>query len=488
MANQLNVVVLYNASQMDITPLLGQLNGRQVATLDTQNLSVKELCAAFKNCESESILLINASQYSISLKKSAIPLFEMLARTELNWSMMYSDYEILAGAELQEEHLLDHHAGRLRDDTDYGFVWLINRSKFLACLPMDPENKSSILYELRLRMSEHGRLVHVANRYSGALYTVNKEADTQNVFAYLMAGKDLQLERERVLTEHLKRLGTYLAPGQNYKSVSYFDKTYDLTASVIIPVNNRPNFIGSAIESVFNQTVTDVEVIVVVNGGDTDPTVPAVEAYLPGGGKYDASKPEVKLIVHDINNIGFCLNSGLEIAKGKFYVQLDSDDRLIADGIEKIVKVYDGDDTIGMVIGSYEVWELKDSGDLMRMESIPVVTHDEWTEENGRNNLLRINGAGAPRSFYVDLAKDLGLLDMNTSPYARNYGEDYHFVLRMSEQYRIGRVWEPVYKVVRHSGGTDHSINRQAVDRNNNAKDAMRLEALKRRKKMNRKA
>ncbi|HCW76208.1 MAG TPA: glycosyl transferase family 2 [Candidatus Marinimicrobia bacterium] len=487
MANQLNVVVLYNASRLDINPLLSQLDGHKVVTLATENLTMQEFSVAIKNCESESILFINASQYSISLKKSAITLFEMVAKTELNWSLIYSDYSMLSGTELQEEHLLDHHAGRLRDDTDYGFVWLLNRSKFLACLPMDQENQSSILYELRLRMSEYGRLVHVANRYSGSLYTVTKAADTQNVFAYLMAGKALQLERERVLTEHLKRLGTYLSPGQNYKTVPYHDKSYELSASVIIPVNNRPKFIGAAIESVFNQTVSDVEVIIVVNGGEADPTIPAVQAFLPGGSRYDASKPPVNLIVHDINNIGFCLNSGLEIAKGKFYVQLDSDDQLIPDCIEKIIKVYEEDDTIGMVIGSYEVWELKDSGELIRMESIPVVTHDEWTEENGRNNLLRINGAGAPRSFYIDLAKDLGLLDMNTSPYARNYGEDYHFVLRMCEQYRMGRVWEPVYKVVRHSGGTDHSINRQAVDRNNDAKDAMRLEALQRRKKMNRK-
>jgi hypothetical protein len=138
-----------------------------------------------------------------------------------------------------------------------------------------------------------------------------------------------------------------------------------------------------------------------------------------------------------------------------------------------------------MVIGSYEVWEKKDGGAISRMESIPVVTHDEWTEENGRNNLLRINGAGAPRSFYVETARDLGYLDMNVTPSARNYGEDYDFVLRMSERHRIGRVWDPIYKVIRHSGGTDHSIDRATVDRNNNAKDHMRREAIHRRKMLN---
>ena len=74
---------------------------------------------------------------------------------------------------------------------------------------------------------------------------------------------------------------------------------------------------------------------------------------------------------------------------------------------------------------------------------------------------------------------------MNDDPACRNYGEDYDLVMRMSERYRIGRVWDPIYEVVRHSGGTDHSINQEVVDRNNNAKDHMRLEAVRRRQALN---
>ena len=301
-----------------------------------------------------------------------------------------------------------------------------------------------------------------------------------------MESQASQLEYEQIVSDHLKRIKAYLAPGAFYATVPYASKEYELTATVIIPVNNRPEFIGYAIESVLAQTVADVEVIVVVNGGDEDPTIPAVKAYMTGGSKYDAGKPDVRLIVLDINNIGLCLNVALNEARGKFYIQLDSDDQLTIGAVETIAKVYESDDKIGMVIGSYEVFEKDEqTGKIHRMESIPVVTHAEWTEENGRNNLLRINGAGAPRSFYVELAKDLGYLDMNTSPYARNYGEDYEFVTRMSEHHRIGRVWEPVYKVIRHGGGTDHSIDRATVDRNNNAKDEMRKEAIIRRQIMN---
>ena len=65
------------------------------------------------------------------------------------------------------------------------------------------------------------------------------------------------------------------------------------------------------------------------------------------------------------------------------------------------------------------------------------------------------------------------------------YGEDYHFVSRISEHHRIGRVYDPIYKVIRHGGGTDHNIDRVTVDRNNNAKDEMRREAIYRRQIIN---
>ena len=300
----------------------------------------------------------------------------------------------------------------------------------------------------------------------------------------MLAGKESQLEAEQILAKHLKRIKAYLEPGVHYSKRPQADPRSTLKASVIIPVNKRPVFICEAIESVQAQTIKDVEVIVVVNGGDEDPTINAVKQYLPGGEKYDSSKPTVQLLVHDINSLGLCFNSGARAARGQYYVQLDSDDRLKPDAIKKILEVYNSDSKIGMVIGSYEVWEKDDKGNITRMEDLPVVTHDEWTEENGRNNLLRINGAGAPRSIPIALIKEIGF-SMNEEPYARNYGEDYGMVLKISEKHRIGRVWDAIYEVVRHAGGTDHSIDQNTIDRNDEAKDHTRKESILRRIELN---
>jgi glycosyltransferase involved in cell wall biosynthesis len=311
------------------------------------------------------------------------------------------------------------------------------------------------------------------------------------VFDYLLAGKEAQLEMERACTEHLKRSGAYLAPGAHVQRVEYSaaeeQRFADCIASVVTPVNQRPEFIGRAIESVQAQTMPRVEMIVVVNGGAQDPTADEVRRYMEGGDRYDPRKPPVRLIVVDVNNLGLCLNAGIAAARGKYYVQLDSDDRLKPDAAEQLLAVFDSDPTVGMVVGSYEVWTLDETtGELHRNDEIPVVTHDEWTSDNGRNNLLRINGAGAPRSAHIKVIADAGWFGVYDTDNCRNYGEDYDLVLRISERYTIGRVWDPIYEVIRHAGGTDHAIDQATIDRNDNAKDHMRLEALHRRRVLNR--
>ncbi|UCE05146.1 MAG: glycosyltransferase [bacterium] len=437
------------------------------------------------------IMLVNNVQSQVTFRLSTLETFVSVAERHPNLGLIYADYRLIdADGNSKDIYLLDYHEGRLRDNMDFGAILFFSKQLLDEIGGLNEKYEAAYLYDLRLKVAERFKLVHIAAARNGYTYLVRAAAKSHNVFDYLLSGKDIQLEMEHAVTEHLNRIGAYLAPGDNYHRVQYspdeVKKFEKCIASVIIPVFNREEFIGTAIESVQAQTVQSVEVIVVVNGGPEDSTIKGVKPYLPGGEKYDSSKPEVRLIVEDINNIGHCLNKGLRTARGKYYVQLDSDDRLKSDAIEKIIEVFNSDDRIGMVIGSYEVWNKDDvTGEVSRMEEIPVVTHNEWTEENGRNNLLRINGAGAPRASHIKVIKELGWFGMNDSDHCRNYGEDYDMVLHISEKYRIGRVWEPIYEVIRHAGGTDHAIDQMTIDRNDNAKDGMRLEAIWRRQKIN---
>jgi len=466
--------------------LKGQFPVKWVQISEQQTLGQK-LNSAFEACAGSYCMLILNEKNRIDIKLGAISLFRLAADRNPMTSMVYGDYQQLSGGTASDVHLLKHHIGRVRDNQDYGLVYFIYMPALRQAGVCNPELKFNTIYDLRLRLSRAGQLQHIANRYAGSLYVSHSTGSSHNVFDYLMASKESQLEAEAVLTTHLQAIGAKLEPGAHYLPRPADPDDCTLKASVIIPVNNRPEFIATAIESVQAQTVKDVEVIIVVNGGENDPTIPAVKRYMPGGDRYDAGKPAVELLVFDINNLGLCLNMGAARARGAYYVQLDSDDRLKPDAVEKILAVYEDDPRVAMVIGSYDVWEKKDDGSIVRMDEIGVVTHDEWTEENGRNNLLRINGAGAPRSLPIQVIRKIGF-SVNEEPFARNYGEDYNMVLRVSEQHRIGRVWDAIYDVIRHAGGTDHNIDQATIDRNDEAKDYMRKEAILRRIALNKKA
>jgi hypothetical protein len=447
---------------------------------------------ALRRAKGHYMMLLQNDGAAIQLKMSAVDAFVLSMERTGKPGLIFADYTLIdeTGKE-SERRLLNYHPGRLRDAVDFGYVLLCSKKAISKVGGFDETYRAAELYDMRLKLSEKFDIKLIANKREGALYTVWTKAAGHDVFYYLLASKESQLELERALTEHLKRIGAYLAPDAHYRKVEYSAEEVkqfsDCIASVIIPVNNRPEFIGTAIESVQNQTVKNIEAIVVVNGGPQDSTANEVRRYLKGGDKYRSDAPPVKLIVLDINNIGLCLNMGISIARGKYYVQLDSDDRLKPFAVEKIIAEFDKDPRTGMVIGSYEVWQKSATGDITRREDIPVVTHDEWTYENGRNNLLRINGAGAPRSAHVKVIKDMGWFGINDTPYSRNYGEDYELVLETSENHIIGRIWEPIYEVIRHAGSTDHSIDQVTIDINDNAKDHMRLEAIERRKTLNKK-
>lgn len=460
-------------------------NGAKVLNVDEGNTLGKQLNQAFERVSHKNILFMDNRVNGIVLKRGAVELFNLAIGRSKNPGLVYADYAITQKSSSKEIHLLKHHLGRVRDNQDFGKVFFFTKSVLKKIGYADESLKFNTLYDLRLKISQNHELIHIANRYAGSLYSIESEGTSQNVFDYLLAGKESQLEAEAVLSSHLKAIGAYLDAGKHQRT--WPDKgNSTLKASIIIPVNNRPDFIRTAIDSVQAQTVQEIEIIIVVNGGKDDPTIAAVKDYMAGGAKYNDKKPTVRLLNYEINNLGLCLNMGARAALGKYYVQLDSDDRLKTDAVEKILAVYNEDPKIGMVIGSYEVWEKHENGTLSRMESLPVVTHDEWTEENGRNNLLRIGGAGAPRSIPIELIRQIGF-SVNEEPYCRNYGEDYGMVLKISEQHRIGRVWDAIYEVIRHSGGTDHSIDQSTVDRNDEAKDFMRKEAILRRIELNNK-
>lgn len=125
-----------------------------------------------------------------------------------------------------------------------------------------------------------------------------------------------------------------------------------------------------------------------------------------------------------------------------------------------------------MMIGSYRMCDFD-------LNTLPpgLIDHKEWTEDNGCNNALRINGLGAPRAFFTPLVRQIQF--PNTS-----YGEDYALGLVFSRRYRIGRIYDELYLCRRWGGNSDAALSIDKVNANNLYKDRLRTMELKARQQM----
>jgi len=126
-----------------------------------------------------------------------------------------------------------------------------------------------------------------------------------------------------------------------------------------------------------------------------------------------------------------------------------------------------------MVIGSYRMCDFA-------LDTLPpgLISHSEWTDDNGCNNALRINGLGAPRAFFTPLLRQIRF--PNTS-----YGEDYALGLAFSRHYRIGRIYTELYLCRRWEGNSDASLSTEKVNTNNLYKDRLRTMEILARQQVN---
>ena len=384
--------------------------------------------------------------------------------------MVYADhYELVRdehGNEVRRKHpVIDCQKGALRDDFDFGSVLMFRTSSFRkAVRAMDEDYQWGALYDLRLRMKN---IVHVNEYLYTEIETDNRKSGEKQFDYVDPKNRAVQIEMEKVCTAHLKRIGGWLAP--NFKEVPLCQHDNAVTASVIIPVFNRIRTIKDAVQSALSQQCDFPFNVIVVDNHSTDGTTEALEEI--------ASKDNRLIHLIPMNNdlcIGGCWNLAVHNeACGEFAVQLDSDDVYSGpDTLARIVSAFH-EQKCAMVVGTYQMTDFQ-------MNPIPpgVIDHKEWTEDNGRNNALRINGLGAPRAFWTPLLRTLNL--PNTS-----YGEDYALGLRISREYRIGRIYDVLYCCRRWEGNSDAALDVEKVNMNNLYKDRIRTWELEARIRMN---
>ncbi len=432
-------------------------------TLLYKNLfSTETIKLIAKNCNT-SYSLIALQNNGISVGQFAIERMLQVAENT-DAAMVYADYfEIKNG--IQTPHpVIDYQLGSLRDDFNFGPVQLF-RSDVLKSFD-EQEFLQAGYYSLRLHASRLGELVRIPE----FLFTMN-ETDTrksgEKQFDYVRGNaRDKQIEMEKACTIHLKKIGGFIQPP--FKEIDFLKGNFPVEASVIIPVRNRIKTIKDAVDSVLSQKTNFKFNLIVVDNFSTDGTTELLAEY--------AQNSKLIHIIPDRNDLGIggCWNVGIFHEQcGKFAVQLDSDDLYSSENtLQKIVDKF-FEEKCAMVIGSYQMTNFD-------LEEIPpgIIDHKEWTPENGPNNALRINGLGAPRAFYTPVLREIKVPNVS-------YGEDYAIGLAISREYKIGRIYEPIYLCRRWDDNSDASLDVTKQNAHNLYKDRIRTIELKARSKKN---
>lgn len=417
-------------------------------------------------------VLLNLKPTIVEMGDNALPRL-IRAAEETDAAMVYSDYLAVKEGETERHPVIDYQEGSLRDDFDFGQVVLI-RTKWLKKWGEEvaaDENRHyqfAAWYDFRLFLSRCGLLFHL----NETLYTIVEE-DTrksgEKQFDYVNPrNREVQIEMERACTEHLRQLNA-LIDTTSYGDIDFNEGDFEVEASVVIPVFNRAKTVADAVKSALSQETKFAFNVIVVDNHSTDGTAEILAELARENGKLIVLNPSRRDL-----GIGGCWNLAINNEHcGRFAVQLDSDDLYSSpQTLQKIVEAFH-EQRAAMIVGSYRMCNFQ-------LETLPpgIIDHREWTDENGPNNALRINGLGAPRAFFTPLARQIQF--PNTS-----YGEDYAMGLAFSRQWRIGRIYDELYLCRRWEGNSDAALPVEKVNANNLYKDRLRTMELMARRKMN---
>ena len=428
--------------------------------------SLLQSTAWFRNvataAKGEYLLLVGKGGVSID----DVSLDEMVQVMPVDATMCYSHYRKKIDGNVVDAPTIDWQPGSLRNDFDFGPVILfrVNALKEYVGMELD-EFEYAGFYQLRLAMERLGKIYH----HQEYVYTVDED-DTrksgEKQFDYVNpAQRNVQIEMEEVCTHHLKQVGAWLPPCK-YDNIDLSTGEFPVEASVVIPVLNRESTIADAITSVLKQKTSFAFNILVVDNHSTDKTPQIIDSF---------GDERVVHIIPSRNDLGIggCWQLAVNDARcGRFAVQLDSDD--IYSDENTLQRVVDGfyEQQCAMLIGSYRICDFE-------LNTLPpgIIDHREWSEENGRNNALRINGLGAPRAFFTPVIREVEFPNVS-------YGEDYAVGLQISRRYRIGRIYDVLYLCRRWGGNSDAALSHEKVNAHNYYKDSLRSAEFAARKEL----
>ena len=457
----------------EVSHTVRQLEGStavsRVILLEGQPLQSSAMVMSVAEKASAPYVLIVMKPVPLTIGEGALERL-LLAASDTGAAMVYADRYAMENGQRKAHPVIDYQEGSLRDDFDFGSLLLIRTSLLHKYATSDHEHDYQYagFYDLRLFLSREGCLFHL-NEYLYTEEELDLRASGEKQFDYVNpANRAVQIEMEQACTQHLREVGALVDTTQ-YQKIDFQEQEFKFEASVVIPVFNRVKTIRDAVESALSQETSFPYNVIVVDNHSTDGTSDILEEL---SSKYG---DKLHVIVPDRNDLGIggCWNEAVfSTVCGRFAVQLDSDD--LYSSPQTLQTVVDAfyQQQAAMVIGSYRMCDFD-------LNTLPpgLIAHQEWTDENGPNNALRINGLGAPRAFFTPVLRSIGF--PNTS-----YGEDYALGLMFSRRFRIGRIFTELYLCRRWGGNSDAALSVEKINANNLYKDRLRTMELKARQRM----
>lgn len=390
------------------------------------------------------------------------------AMTDSSAVLLYSDHYSMEDGTTRRHPVIDYQTGSVRDDFDFGSLVMI-RTDALHDYSNDCQDDYQYAgwYDLRLFLSRSGAFVHLKEfLYTEQELDLRKSGERQ--FDYVNPrNRDVQIEMEQAVTRHLEKIRA-LVDTSLYSRPDFDEQGFDVEASVVIPVYNRDKTIADAVGSALSQQTNFKFNVLVVDNHSTDGTTAILKEMAQKDRRLIHLIPERTDL-----GIGGCWNLAVnDDACGRFAVQLDSDDLYSSEHtLQHIVDAFYKQHA-AMIVGSYRMCDFD-------LNTLPpgLIDHKEWTDGNGANNALRINGLGAPRAFFTPLARQI--MFPNTS-----YGEDYAMGLAFSRHYRIGRIYDELYLCRRWGGNSDAALTIDKINANNTYKDQLRSLEIKARQQL----
>lgn len=214
--------------------------------------------------------------------------------------------------------------------------------------------------------------------------------------------------------------------------------------SVVIPTHGRPAYLARALQSVFDQTLSEVEIIVVDdNAGDehtrsrTVETVEGMRVACPAGSVLSLETPDGRL------GGGAARNYGASRANGTYLAFLDDDDWWSPEKLEKQLGAFEGrpDYEPGIAYTSRRI--VDGNGVTKRLRE---ATHEGWI----RDVLLRENVIGTTSCVMIPKAVFEAVGGFDPSLSAR---QDVDLFVRIAESHRVVAVTEALTVQQEHNEG-----------------------------------